>query len=48
VNGATILNAAAAVCFAVATLIATSVVHGTSYSAWLAGGLLAWALAKFA
>lgn len=40
----TVLLVAAAVCFAVAVLVATGVVGG-NFDAWLAGGLLAQVLA---
>lgn len=40
----TVLLVAAAVCFAVAVLVATSTVGG-DFDAWLAGGLLAGVLA---
>ena len=36
---------AAAVCFAVALLLAVNVISGGNFDAWLAGGLLAFTLA---
>ena len=37
---------ASAICFTIAILLATAVFTGSSYNAWVAGGLLAFVLAQ--
>lgn len=45
VTASVLLFVIAAVCFVIATIIALSVINGGNFNAWVAGGLVAFALA---